>query len=413
MPERSPENHLAQDDPGDDTLERYRYQISYTAILWLRLLDEPSEHEYLYCEHHEDVLLKRLDGCYCGVQIKTKEAGREPFKSTDEAVVKSLRRFVELEREYPNRFLTYGLAASCGFWKEDKNGNNLEKLLELVAVAVAEPPLSHPGVLTKYLKKLYADTGQHDIALKALRRVRLEQDMPHLKDVTTRLMSHLAEVGDLKQSDYVTLTETANQMVSHIFQASSHGCEAKLKNYCAILKFSEEARSQAVIQGKKIDKDTLTALPAKSKVPPILRPRTTVTSLLMDRTWSRLQRKMTAGYLCVENVDLMTDLAHSSQTMFVEWLSKYGRQRTMEMYKHIELIVKNECLDVYDAHKGKDIFGEVMLQEIRQRLRRRYEEEKHTLLGCRYEQFLGMVGILTDDGGLWWSAKFDMGEEQS
>lgn len=412
MPDRSPENYLAHGDLGDDTLERYRYQISYTAILWLSLLDESSEHEYLYCEHHEDVLLKRLDGCYCGVQIKTKEACREPFKSTDEAIVKSIRRFVELEREYSNKFLTYGLAASCGFWKEDKHGSNLENLIELAAIAVSDPLLPRPIILTKYLKKLNPDTGQDEITLKALSRIKLEKDMPHLKDVTTRLMSHLAEVGDLRQSDYVLLAETAKQIVSHIFQASSHGCEAKLKNYCAILKFPEETKAQVVIEGKKIDKNTLMALLAKSKATPILSPRTTAALVMMDRTWSKLQRKMTAGRLSVENVDHMTDLAHSSQTMFVEWLAKYGRQRTVEMYKHIELIVKNECLEVYDSHKSENIFGEVMLQEIRQRLRRRYEEEKPTLLGCRYEQFLGMVGILTDDGGLWWSAKFDMGEEQ-
>jgi len=102
--EATPENSLSSHDPGDDTQRRFRYQSAYTAILWLGLLDDDSEYEYLYCEHHEDILLKRKCGDYCGVQVKTQSEGYEPFRATDEPIVSSIQRFINADIEFAGQF---------------------------------------------------------------------------------------------------------------------------------------------------------------------------------------------------------------------------------------------------------------------------------------------------------------------
>ena len=61
------------------------------------LLDDEAETEEVYCEHHEDVLVKKRGGRFHGVQIKTRFDEAGPHKSTDEEIAGSIKRFIELE----------------------------------------------------------------------------------------------------------------------------------------------------------------------------------------------------------------------------------------------------------------------------------------------------------------------------
>lgn len=71
-PVKSPEWVVDQDDPGDETARRFSYQWAYTAILACGLLDTDGQVLELYCEHHEDVLVKRRDGQFHAIQVKTR-----------------------------------------------------------------------------------------------------------------------------------------------------------------------------------------------------------------------------------------------------------------------------------------------------------------------------------------------------
>jgi hypothetical protein len=92
----SPDTELSSGDRGDDVQRRFRYQSAYAAQLSLELLTEETEYSDLYCEQHEDVLLKRNDGRFNAFQVKTREIERGPFKTGDEEILKSLKRFFEL-----------------------------------------------------------------------------------------------------------------------------------------------------------------------------------------------------------------------------------------------------------------------------------------------------------------------------
>jgi hypothetical protein len=62
----SPDSIPATGDPGDDTARRYRYQWTYAAIVCCLLLDEIDDVTEVFCEHHEDVLIKHADGMCSG-----------------------------------------------------------------------------------------------------------------------------------------------------------------------------------------------------------------------------------------------------------------------------------------------------------------------------------------------------------
>jgi hypothetical protein len=71
-PNPSPEEVLAQNDPGDETANRYRFQWTWAAVVCCMMLDETEDVEEVFCEHHEDVLLKHRDGSFTGHQVKTR-----------------------------------------------------------------------------------------------------------------------------------------------------------------------------------------------------------------------------------------------------------------------------------------------------------------------------------------------------
>ena len=97
----NPENTVAHGDPGDETTNRYRFQWTWAAVVCCMLLDDTEDVEEVFCEHHEDVLLKHQDGLFTGHQVKTRGDDQPPWKAKDEAVLKACIRFAKLESDYP------------------------------------------------------------------------------------------------------------------------------------------------------------------------------------------------------------------------------------------------------------------------------------------------------------------------
>src|SRR5690606_9643666 len=93
----APDTTLATDDPGDDTARRYRYQWTYAAIVCCILLDETWDVAEVYCEYHENILIKYTDGTFAGLQVKTRAGDQGPWKTADDAVKHSCTRFAKLE----------------------------------------------------------------------------------------------------------------------------------------------------------------------------------------------------------------------------------------------------------------------------------------------------------------------------
>jgi hypothetical protein len=401
------ESVLAVNDPGDDTLERYRYQITYTAILGLSLLDEPCEHDYLYCEHHEDVMLKRTDGCYCGIQIKTQGEGYDPFKAGDEPIRNSILRFRDLEANFPGCFHHFVLAANCGFWVEKKDKSNLRHVLSLARQAT----LPYPTALSGALKRLDADTSKHGSLVAILKKVEIQQNLPHLKDIDSRLILHLSEIDLLRRHDYGTLAEIGQRLVARIFQASSHGCEPKYKDYCAILQFPSEKHALSVISGKRIDSKIVAEVIASCTTPSAVVLRREGNPIPpLPATLSRLQKRMATGYISVDDVELMSDMANSTEARVIAWSSKYGFEHATPAYNRLRVMVWNECREAQMQHQGSAPYGVAMLADVRQRLRHRANELAGQIFDSDYDLLLGLVGTLTQEGKVWWSPKYEEGE---
>ncbi|MDF1538399.1 MAG: dsDNA nuclease domain-containing protein [Candidatus Thorarchaeota archaeon] len=130
--EHNPEEELS-DTAGSRSYLSFDYQSACAAILSLKLVNTPHLYDSLYCEHHDDILLKQTDGKLIAVQVKSRGSTRELLKSNDEEVTTALKNFVKIDAAYPNRFAEFHLVTNFGFWKANKTGSNLPHTLKLLS----------------------------------------------------------------------------------------------------------------------------------------------------------------------------------------------------------------------------------------------------------------------------------------
>src|SRR3954453_12021972 len=146
-----PGDILDTEDPGDDVQRRFRYQHAYAAIQCLKLLEPTSEFVAVYCENHEDVLLRRHNGRYVGVQVKTRQFEGEPFKASDAAVMKSIARFARLERDFPDQFDAYHFVTNHGFCTEVQDQRCLTFVIARIHERGGAKGLPKTNVLRAYV----------------------------------------------------------------------------------------------------------------------------------------------------------------------------------------------------------------------------------------------------------------------
>ena len=131
---KQPDEELGISDPGDDTLLRYRYQTTYAAILAVNIVDDTPTIQEVFCEHHEDILLKLHSGKYHAIQVKTQQPGGNPFKASDDSMRTAIAKFVHLEQRYGDLIDRYSIATNHQFF-DAENSNSLYFLISLAKEA--------------------------------------------------------------------------------------------------------------------------------------------------------------------------------------------------------------------------------------------------------------------------------------
>ncbi len=262
----TPESVLSNDDPGDDTQRRFRYQNTYAAIISLSLLKEESETDYIFCEHHEDVLVKQKDGSFVGIQIKTQLDSKGLYKAGDKPIINSLQRFIKLESQFPEAFSQYVIAVNTGFWHEKENNSNLPYLLKL-ARNTREESITPQECLSTFAKKFSfknedikvfnADGTVSDFALRVLSKVITQEDLPKLEKPEGDLIEEIAKLPDMSQRGYDGLKKLAKALVNEMFCAASLANNSSQPLYFYLLNDSAEQKTKAIIQGKQITREKI------------------------------------------------------------------------------------------------------------------------------------------------------------
>lgn len=414
----TPENLLDSGDPGDDIQRRFRYQATYAALKSLAMLEEESEVAYIFCEHWEDVLVKRTDEQFIGIQIKTRATGLDPFKATDKEMIKSLKRFIQLEQKFSEDFDRYVIATNCGFWRGNKNSSNLAYLIEIAQTSSLEEALFNK-YLSQLLRKLTTTSEDRFLTIKTLQKVLLE-DSPGLEDINSRLFRALACCPQVAHLTSQQVLKIAEALIDNTLKAAALSKSSPREEYLFLLKNPEKERTNLTIQGKKITIEQVLELVnlnvsiVSDSCSTVLLPTQDQPSLSeLPKGMRKMELKMIAGDISVANINLAKSHKFSAEHLLNQWLFKHGIKRADSQYQHLRNIIWTECQEAYDeVYMECEPYGTYMLKELRRRLRDRYNQDRQHFFECSYEHLCGMAGILTEECLVWWSPEFEISAEE-
>ena len=120
---------------------------------------------------------------------------------------------------------------------------------------------------------------------------------------------------------------------------------------------------------------------------------------------------MTAGGIVIDDVNEAVDQRLAAEYAASTWLNKYGSRVANAKYQDIRSAVLTECNEArHQAAQSGGQYGTAMLGLVKERVRALHTREGAKLHDLRYDQLLGIAGVLTEECRLWWSEKFDLPE---
>jgi hypothetical protein len=408
----SPSATPSINDPGDDTARRFAYQWTYAGILICALLDDTLDVVEVFCEHHEDVLVKHRDGTYTGVQVKTRDIGGDPWTATEDAIFGAVCKFVYLEQQYPGQFRCFVLATNHTFLSNKTTSTCLPHVLAL-AEQVADEAAA-VGPLKTYLTKLSRATGHPDsVCLAALKKCKCDHSLPKLDHVKQALASTIVECWDgAADIAHPALIRGADGLIAECQRAASLDHAQSLPRYLGALTNGVDATVRAAIEGKRID---------AARLAQVLSDAIAATSLLAGPATARpavglaargkLDIKLDAGGFSAVSVTAAKDLRDKAEYKSLEWMNRLGETEGLRRHEHIRTVVLRDCADAHEAARAQPApFGVTMLQVLRSRFRQRRAQSGAPLFDSLDEHLEGHAYSLTNECKVWWSEPFAIPE---
>lgn len=352
----SPDRRLNKSDRGDDTQRRFRYQAGYAASVSLYLIEEDSEFEEIFCEQFEDILIRRKDGTFVGIQVKTRDVNLGPFTFGDPEVMNSLKRFVTTEREFPGKFRKYVLCSNCGFWQKKKDASNLVHCLGLIRKYI-DSEAELPADILKRINTLSNKSRcDKDSVVDVLCKVET-QEWASLKRYEISLAAAIARVTRESGQSYFTLQKAATSLIAAMSRAASLPHDSPRIAYFALLENPESERVDTVITDKRITPDIVRRIIDESLNPVTsLRTLESVDISDLPKGMRTMELKMAGGGLSPQNIDLAKDLKYSALTLLVGWFHKYGSKEVNQRYEYLSIVARSEYQEAYDLVKIDRVF---------------------------------------------------------
>ncbi len=367
----SPENTVARGDPGDETANRYRFQWTWAAVVCCMLLDDTQDVQEVFCEHHEDVLLKHRDASFTGHQVKTRNDDQPPWRANDEAVLAACVRFAKLEAEYPGKFRRFCFLTNHPFHSAG-NAKDLPYVLQSIrdAASVADLPPS----IAQWLRRVAHDADLTDaVVFAALSKTVATSDLPKLRDAVMRLIDAIAQSwAPATDCSHGAVRRAAQALVDECGRASSLDHEQLLPAYL-VRGVDDDADMAARIDGKRMTLAIVQSI--------LEHGRDSTATLAGDPTLyvepgegstELLHNKLDAGGFSAVSRNSAEDLRDKADYLGIGWTKKYGHDKGLQRYDHVRSLVLSDAGRAFDATKTEaDGFGPAMREDLRRRFRER------------------------------------------
>ncbi|MGI0102409.1 MAG: dsDNA nuclease domain-containing protein, partial [Nitrosotalea sp.] len=344
---------------GDEVQRRYRYQNLYTALLAIKMYKKEIPYEKLYCELAEDILAARSDKKLVAIQIKTTE--NDPFSYSGEPVIKSLGRFIELHKNFPDVFAEFIFVSNTGFKKD----RNLEDVLSNVKNNKFDENI------LQFINKLSTKFGvETDIVIEVLKKTSLQKG-PGIDDIESKIIhEHLSKVDHCSSLTHSKLSSILNIFVLSIYKKSSKEIPNSLKDYVSFVRDGKLKQQQIEIESKIITIEMVEQI-TKSENPLYLVSADGSSLRLKEGSIDLMEQKMAAGGIDVMEINSMKDLSLSAQNHFIEEYHKRNgeSEEIKKEMDHLQTLLANQAAEAKTETKNNDkLYGDGMLNNIEKRI---------------------------------------------
>lgn len=369
-PMPSPESTVARGDPGDETANRYRFQWTWAAVACCMLLDSTEDVEEVFCEHHEDVLLKHQDGSFTGHQVKTRGDDQPPWKAKDEAVLVACVRFTKLESEYPRKFRRFYFLTNHPFYSAG-NGQDLPHVLKSIKNSATVADL--PSMAASWVRKVARDAEVTEaVAFVAMSKTVATADLPKLRDAVMRLIDTIAQCWPpAAECSHESVRRAAQALIDECGRASSLGHEQILPAYTIAADPDEQTATR--IAGKRITLERVQAVLERGRDSmALLEDDPTQYVAPGEGSTNLLHKKLDAGGFSAVSRNSAEELRNKADYLGIKWINQFGKSKGLARYNHVRTSVFSDAGQAFDATQTEaDGFGPAMREALRRRFRDR------------------------------------------
>lgn len=398
----SPEDAPPQRDPGDETANRFRFQWTWAAVACCNLLDETENVEEVFCEHHEDVLLKHRDGSFTGWQVKTRGDDQPPWKASDEPVRSACERFARLEAKFPGHFRRFFLLTNHQLHAA-ANGQGLAHVLKSIAEAATVADL--PNNIAKWLRRIAGEAGVSDaIAFAAMSKTIANADLPKLKDAFIRLIDTIAQCwSPALECSHDAVRRAAQALIDECGRASSLDHLQLLPAY-VIAAAGTDTDLRARLDGKRMTFMRVNATLEKGRdSTAILEGDPALAATPGQGSTGLLHKKLDAGGFSAVSRNSAVDLRAKADYLGIKWIKQHGNANGLARYNHVRSLVLSDASRAFDASRDAlDRFGPAMREDLRTRFRNR-RVNGDQLFDCTDDHLEGFAFSLTAQCRIQWS----------
>jgi hypothetical protein len=399
----APDLTIAPNDPGDDTARRYRFQWTWAAIVCCMMFDDTQDVVEVFCEQHEDVLLKHRDGQFTGHQVKTRESDQPVWKASDDQVKSACARFVALEGDYPGYFRAFRLVTSHPLHV----ANNAKGLGYILTQIAGSPGVSDlQANVGTWLRRVASEANRPEtIAFQALKKATASDDLPKLRDSFARLVETVtATWPGAVDCSHQSVQRASSALIDECGKASSLDHQQALPAYVPVVNDPVQTELLARINGKRMTVERVWA---------ILNAGLNATASLAGDPRTRTEpghgstelmlKKLDAGGLSSVSCNSAEDLRDKADYLGIAWTKQHGRVKGLERYDHVRSIALSDAARAFESTKtASRRFGPAMKEDLRRRFHERRARNEQ-LFDCSDEHLEGVAYSLTAQCKVQWS----------
>ena len=409
-------------DPGDDTLRNFRYQLQYGIVLAIHaILKKNNNYVSIYCEHHDDFLCERPNGLFDAVQVKSRKKENGAWQITHEDILKTIHRFYKLTMQFPSLIAGYHIVSNAEYL--DTNGLDEKKIAlcprKFCEAVQIEQPQDHSNLFIvknyKKLKKYFADNNTKkvdDAVLCALMgKIEWHQGPDRDSFYEHIVASQMPLLPGVKQWSVTKVGTVVKQLLMRVLEASSKFDDAP--DQWTTIGLTNAGNTSSILHKQLIVEDIKSLINAYgadgSNLAPYFVSHALVGIIQPDMGLSTMRKKMLAGGLEDKHIDRIRAFARAADDELIE----LGYQPGVDLstLQVIEGLVEEACdrAEIAANPNGDStIYGRQMLHFVNQYLRELERDRSSQIHNRKSECLLGIVGRLTEDCRVWWSAKFDV-----